>query len=142
MIEGYNGLNENISQTIQLISDVETASKEQQTGIIQINDAVNNLDQQTQQNANIASQTHQVAVKTDEIAKLVVYDANEKEFIGKDNVKAKDIGSSNNVATSSTPTQKAHSQLIEKQVATTNSTPNNNIQPITSNTSDDEWASF
>ena len=89
MIEGYNGLNKNISQTIELISDVKTASKEQQTGIIQINDAINSLDQQTQQNASIASQTHNVAVQTDEIAKLIVSDANEKEFIGKDSVMAK-----------------------------------------------------
>jgi methyl-accepting chemotaxis protein len=58
---------------------------------VQINDAVNSLDQQTQNNASIASETHQVAVKTDEIAKLVVSDANEKEFIGKESVKAKDM---------------------------------------------------
>ena len=49
----------------------------------QINDAVNSLDQQTQQNAAIASQTHNVAVVTDEIAKLVVSNANAKEFDGK-----------------------------------------------------------
>ncbi|RXJ60954.1 methyl-accepting chemotaxis protein, partial [Halarcobacter anaerophilus] len=39
MIKGYNGLNDNISKTIEIISDVEMASKEQQTGIEQINDA-------------------------------------------------------------------------------------------------------
>ena len=59
------------------------SSKEQLTGIEQINDAVNQLDQQTQQNAQIASQTHDIAVLTDEIAKLVVIDADTKEFIGK-----------------------------------------------------------
>ncbi len=46
MIKGYSGLNENINKTIELISDVSVASKEQQTGIVQINDAVNSLDQQ------------------------------------------------------------------------------------------------
>jgi methyl-accepting chemotaxis protein len=90
MIEGYNGLNENISKTIELIKSVEMASKEQQTGIVQINDSINSLDQQTQQNASIASQAHSVAVKTDEIAKLVVANANEKEFIGKESVEAKE----------------------------------------------------
>ena len=89
MIDGYNGLNENISKTIELITDVESASKEQLSGIEQINDAVNQLDQQTQQNAMIASQTHDVAVQTDSIAKLVVSNANEKEFVGKNSVKAK-----------------------------------------------------
>ena len=89
MITGYKQLNENISQTINLISDIEMSSKEQLMGIEQINDAVTQLDQQTQQNAAIASQTHEIAVLTDEIAKLVVSNANEKEFIGKNEVKAK-----------------------------------------------------
>ena len=51
MISGYKELNENIQQTINLISDIEMSSKEQLTGIEQINDAVTQLDQQTQQNA-------------------------------------------------------------------------------------------
>ena len=91
MIEGYKGLNDSISQTINLISDVEMLSKEQLLGIEQINDAVNQLDQQTQQNAMIASQTNDIALSADEIAKLVVSDANAKEFIGKNDVKARDI---------------------------------------------------
>ncbi len=88
MIMGYGQLNQNIEHTINLISDIEHASKEQLQGIEQINDAVTQLDQQTQQNAMVASQTHDVAVLTDKIAKLVVEHANEKEFIGKDSVKA------------------------------------------------------
>ena len=93
MIDGYTNLNESISKTLVIISDVETASKEQQMGIEQINDAVNKLDQQTQQNATIASQTKDVAVQTDSIAKLVVSRADEKEFKGKDSLKAKNMGS-------------------------------------------------
>ena len=91
MISGYKELNENIQQTINLISDIEMSSKEQLTGIEQINDAVTQLDQQTQQNAAVASQTHDVAVVTDQIAKLIVNNANAKEFIGKNEVKAKDL---------------------------------------------------
>ena len=91
MISGYKELNENIQQTINLISDIEMSSKEQLSGIEQINDAVNSLDQQTQQNAQIASQAHDVAVVTDEIAKLVLNSADTKEFIGKNEVKAKDL---------------------------------------------------
>ena len=72
-----------------IITDIEMASKEQLVGIEQINDAVNQLDQQTQQNASVASQAHDVAVTTDEIAKLVVSSANEKEFVGKNEVEAK-----------------------------------------------------
>ena len=91
MISGYKALNENIIQTIELIKGVESSSKEQLAGIEQINMAVASLDQQTQQNAQIASQTYDVATQTDSIAKLVVDNANAKEFIGKDSVKAKEI---------------------------------------------------
>ena len=91
MIEGYKQLNQNITHTINLIQDIQNASKEQLLGIEQINDAVNQLDQQTQQNAMVASQTHDVAVLTDQIAKLVVANADEKEFKGKNDVKAKSV---------------------------------------------------
>ncbi|WP_419776669.1 methyl-accepting chemotaxis protein [Malaciobacter marinus] len=91
MIKGYNHLKEDINKTSFLISDVSNAAKEQESGIIQINDAINNLDQQTQQNALIATQTQEVALNTSEIAKKVVENANEKEFEGKDSVKAKQL---------------------------------------------------
>ena len=91
MIEGYKVLNENISQTTNLISNIENSSKEQLSGIEQINVAVTSLDRQTQQNALVATQTHNVAIQTDQIAKLVVSNANEKEFHGKENVKAKEF---------------------------------------------------
>ena len=92
MIEGYKELNSNISQTINLITDIQNSSKEQLLGIEQINDVVNNLDRQTQQNAQIASQTNEIAKITDGIAKVIVDDTNSKEFYGKDSVKSRDIG--------------------------------------------------
>jgi len=84
MIEGYTKLNENIYQTINLIKDVETASKEQQSGMEQINNTMGSLDTQTQQNAIVAAQTNDVAIQTDKLAKMIVENVNEKEFIGKD----------------------------------------------------------
>ncbi len=87
MIHGYNGLNENITKTIDLIKDVETASKEQKKGIEQINDAITQLDRQTQQNASIATQTTEVALQTDEVAKLILSRVDEKEFEGKNDYK-------------------------------------------------------
>ncbi len=89
MIEGYAGLNENVSKTLELITNIERSSKEQQTGIEQINDAVTSLDQQTQENASISNKTQDIANQTDNISKLIVQNADEKEFIGKDNVQAK-----------------------------------------------------
>ncbi|PRM99983.1 methyl-accepting chemotaxis protein [Aliarcobacter cryaerophilus] len=95
MISGYKTLNEDIIKTIDLIKGVESSSKEQLAGIEQINHAINSLDQQTQQNAQIASQTYSVAIQTDTIAKLIVSNANSKEFIGKNEVKAKTLDEDN-----------------------------------------------
>ena len=135
MISGYKMLNENISQTIELIKGVETSSKEQLAGIEQINDAISSLDQQTQQNAMVASQTYEVAVQTDTIAKLVVSNANAKEFIGKDEVKAKVL--ENN----STPTKALSKPQTSAKKPTINT--KNETKVISSNTKDDdEWASF
>ena len=75
-----------ISNSTKLIYDIENSSREQLLGIEQINHAINQLDQQTQQNASIASQTQEIAVSTDNIANLIVSKANEKEFIGKDKI--------------------------------------------------------
>jgi methyl-accepting chemotaxis protein len=91
MIKGYDELNSNITQTINLISNISESSKEQENGIVQINDAVNNLDQKTQQNATIASQTHKISLTTQNIAKEILEDTNNKEFIGKDNIKIEKI---------------------------------------------------
>jgi len=84
MIDGYEELNSSILKTTNLIDDVQTASKEQSLGINQINDAINSLDRQTQENASVASQTYNIAIETDSIAKLVVEDADQKEFAGKE----------------------------------------------------------
>ncbi|MCT7555304.1 methyl-accepting chemotaxis protein [Aliarcobacter butzleri] len=128
MIEGYKHLNQNISQTINLISDIQNASKEQLLGIEQINDAVNQLDQQTQQNAMVASQTHDIAIVTDEISKLIVSDADEKEFIGKEKVKAKEI-------------EKKATKSVKQSETKTEKTAKNT--PIKSKEStNDEWENF
>lgn len=91
MIMGYGELNKNIENTISLIKNVEMASKEQLLGIEQINDAVNSLDKQTQQNANVANFSHNIATETDFISNLIVKNANDKEFIGKDSVEMKNM---------------------------------------------------
>ena len=135
MISGYKDLNENISQTINLIQDIEMSSKEQLLGIEQINDAVNQLDQQTQKNAAVASQTHDVAVVTDEIAKLIVSDANTKEFAGKNEVKAKSLKATQ------------HQSEIKKVTTPVKSSKPTTVTPpakkeIKSQTSNDEWESF
>ncbi|QKF73741.1 MCP-domain signal transduction protein [Aliarcobacter faecis] len=130
MIKGYGELNLNISQTVTLISDIEMASKEQLMGIEQINDAVNQLDQQTQQNAMVATQSHDIALSTDKIAKLVVSNANAKEFIGKNEVKAKNI-------VNQTQGREDKVTINSKKVSTLQSS-----KPIVMKNNSDEWESF
>ena len=135
MISGYKDLNENISQTINLIQDIEMSSKEQLTGIEQINDAVNQLDQQTQKNAAVASQTHDVAVLTDEIAKLIVSDANAKEFAGKNEVKAKSLKATQHQ-------KEIKKDLLQTKISKPASQTPAQKKEIESQTSKDEWESF
>ncbi|PHO12107.1 chemotaxis protein, partial [Malaciobacter halophilus] len=54
MIKGYEELNNHINETIHIIENVSAASKEQMTGIEQINDTITMLDRVTQENASEA----------------------------------------------------------------------------------------
>mgnify|MGYP000614896110 CR=1 FL=1 len=83
MIEGYTELKNNINETLLLIKGVETSSKEQKQGIEQINDAIAMLDRQTQQNANVANQSNDIAIITERIAATILEDVEKKNFIGK-----------------------------------------------------------
>ncbi|WP_418186675.1 methyl-accepting chemotaxis protein [Aliarcobacter lanthieri] len=127
MIDGYKGLNDSITQTTNLISDIEMSSKEQLSGIEQINDAVNQLDRQTQQNAMISSQTHDIAMETDNIAKDVVKEADSKEFLGKDSAKAKKFEIKNTNTTNTIPNK---SKKEDKKIVEDNSS------------NEDEWENF
>jgi methyl-accepting chemotaxis protein len=135
MIQGYKSLNDSINSTINLISDVEMSSKEQLSGIEQINDAVNQLDQQTQQNAAISTQTNDIAITSDKIAKLIVEDANKKEFHGKNDIVAKSIEQNSKKFDNSLQIKKANLNKI--------STKENSSKVIQSSTQDsDDWESF
>ncbi|MCT7565980.1 methyl-accepting chemotaxis protein [Aliarcobacter butzleri] len=83
MINGYTELNKDIMETIELIKNFENSSKEQLLGIEQINNAVSILDQKTQENAQVTSHTIDIALSTDNIAKLIIKDVDEKNFIDK-----------------------------------------------------------
>jgi len=88
MITGYTDLNSKIGETIDLISNVTGASKEQETGIIQINGVINSLDQATQMNASSASQISSLADEVSSlstnlltIADRAKFDSNKKDQI-------------------------------------------------------------
>jgi len=150
MISGYVGLNENIGKTLELINRVESASKEQQSGIEQINSAVGLLDRQTQQNASIANEAKSIADQTQYIANAILKDANEKEFEGKDSVKAKKLDIKSKVSEVkapeikvSTPKAQEPKQIMKKELDKTKTAAPIQAQVIVANNKDDdEWESF
>jgi len=81
MINGYKELNENISNTIITIEKVANASKEQERGIVQINDAINMLDQATQKNAQVADEISSMASNIASMSNSLVTAAARASFL-------------------------------------------------------------
>jgi methyl-accepting chemotaxis protein len=157
MIKGYEELLENINKTTQTIGEIARASKEQEAGITQINDAVTTLDQQTQQNASIASLVRDIASEADTLSKRMVVDASSKEFNGKNELMAQvtqEITQKHNAkaVTSSSGIKKTVTKPISSTsnkpkstfTSTVKSTPSTSIKTITpsKSSSDDEWEAF
>jgi len=80
MIKGYEELNKHISETLHIIQDVSTASKEQMSGIEQINDAVTMLDRTTQENASESTNVAEISKEIQTMAKKLVDEAKTKQF--------------------------------------------------------------
>ncbi len=146
MIQGYTELLENIEKQSQTINEIATASKEQQAGITQINDAVTGLDQQTQQNANIASDTKTIAINADNIAKKIVSDSHNKQFVGKEDVEKENKKINSTVKNSNivlNPTRKSSEikpSTTKKDMDKKTPIKQNEIKSSTKD--DDEWESF
>ncbi|HJE02250.1 methyl-accepting chemotaxis protein [Aliarcobacter thereius] len=81
MIEGYSELNNNISNTLVTIENVAAASKEQETGILQINDVIGTLDLSTQKNAQVADQISVMASSIAATSSYLVTAASRTTFI-------------------------------------------------------------
>ena len=81
MIDGYSELNNSISNTLVTIENVATASKEQESGILQINDAINSLDASTQKNAQVAEQISNMATSIAYTSNYLVTASSRTSFI-------------------------------------------------------------
>ena len=81
MISGYEELNQHINLTIEKIEQVATASKEQEMGIVQINDAVNLLDKATQENAQVADQISKMSDNIANMSSSLVTAASRASFL-------------------------------------------------------------
>ncbi|NQY93669.1 MAG: cache domain-containing protein [Campylobacteraceae bacterium] len=140
MISGYDDLNQNINKTISLMDDISTASKEQQSGIEQINDAVAQLDRQTQSNVDVAIQTNEISNQTSQISQKIVDNANNKQFDGKDEVQAINF---DNVSNEKIPSHvEKISKPIKKSYKKISKIPKQSIEISTQNNEHDEWESF
>jgi methyl-accepting chemotaxis protein len=80
MIDGYNVLSEKIGENKQMIELVSTSSKEQTAGIVQINNAINTLDKNTQENANDASNIDQLAQGVAKLSHRLISVAKQASF--------------------------------------------------------------
>ena len=69
-----------INNTISLINNITDASKEQQAGIEQINDAVTELDQATQQNALAALNINSMSKEIQSLSYKLLETANHVKF--------------------------------------------------------------
>ncbi len=139
MIKGYLSLNINIDKTIDLIADVTNASNEQEAGIVQINDAINLLDQQTQKNAVVATETKDIASDTSILSKDIVVQVDKKEFKGKESVS---IEKKSNLSVDTTKNSIKLTSNSEMKVKHDGSLSSPTTKTFSDSSSNDDWESF
>ncbi|MGD9625227.1 MAG: methyl-accepting chemotaxis protein [Arcobacter sp.] len=86
MIKGYDELLENINKSTLMINTITNLSTNQEKGILEVNNIIDDLDSQTKLNGSIMNQTYDIAIQTDKIAKNIFNEANNKNFIGKEEI--------------------------------------------------------
>ncbi|MDD3854412.1 methyl-accepting chemotaxis protein [Sulfurimonas sp.] len=77
-------INANVNILTQSINDIGDAISQQSYSISEINQAISTISNAVQDNTIVANQTHEISINIDKIAKLVIANANNKKFIGKD----------------------------------------------------------
>jgi methyl-accepting chemotaxis protein len=80
MIKGYDELNSNITQTIEIMQNVNTSSQEQMQGIEQINSMINLLEHVTNENASQANNVASISAQTQTMAEQLVNEVKNKKF--------------------------------------------------------------
>lgn len=146
MNEGFVTIADKINETVLMVEDVSTASKEQMAGIEQINDAIAQLDQMTQANATIASEADSIANQTAFMAEGLVKDANSKDFKGKESIHVPEHTHSSSTAKVK---PKITAKVVSRPLATRVATPKVASIPHSAPKSspalpkhDDVWESF
>ncbi len=86
MISGYGELSTSIEDTTKLISDVVTASSEQEKAILLINDSITQIDTLTQENAHVAEEVRIISNQMNKVANNNVEVTQKAQFDGKDEI--------------------------------------------------------
>ena len=118
LTRGFEVIADKIAQTASMVQDVSNANREQMQGIGQINTAVTQLDQMTQENAKVAAQADSIANATIEKAEAMVQDAQSKEFVGKNNIRA-----TQSTQRTNKPAQAAKPVVVSKNTHTSKALP-------------------
>ena len=137
LTRGFEVIADKIAQTASMVQDVSNANKEQMQGIGQINTAVTQLDQMTQENAKIAAQADSIANATIQKAEAMVKDALSKEFVGKSNISATQSSTTGIKATRTSKLVQAAKPVVAKQKYASNAIAKNS-----SKHESDVWESF
>lgn len=134
LTRGFEVIAGKIEQTTMLVQDVSNASREQMQGISQINTAVTQLDQMTQENAKIAAEADNIANSTIDKAQAMVSDASSKNFVGKSDIQASAMHHQS-------PTRPAHKSASRSAHKAAQSAKPATFVP-TAKSEDDIWESF
>lgn len=88
MMENFKVVTQKIIQTDEMVRDVASANREQMAGISQINVAVGQLDQLTQQNAKTAHNVATFSSIVEDLSSRMYDEISQKEFSGKESILA------------------------------------------------------
>ncbi len=80
MIDGYNELNVKIDQTKSIIEEVAGASENQRSRIIQINEAIAQIDHMTQENASSASGLNEISSEVEKLSQEIELTISQAHF--------------------------------------------------------------
>ena len=86
MSTDYEEMIININKTVELIDIISTSSKEQELGVVQINNAINDIDKSTQENASIAQDVSSISANNYNVAKQMVEASEKIKFLGKEEI--------------------------------------------------------
>ncbi len=91
MTAGYKQLNENIKENFIHVKKVVDSLKEQEEGISIINEAISDIDRNTQNQALVSVKVNEIATQSQNVAKQIVSVTSNSSFEGKEQISIRDL---------------------------------------------------